>query len=177
MANVLPQEERRELKQRQVIHLLLVGAVMCVGIALVLALAVLPVYVQTKIGTLSKSDEQMRQEALRAESEKAERDELISTKKRTSVLASIGKETEPIKALTLALGNKKEGITITSVSYNHKNKLGTLTLSGVVLNRQLLQEYIQALQTETIFTDVSVPIASLTRTEAGSFDIVISGTF
>jgi len=177
MTNLLPAEVIKKRRSRVVMNVLLTFGGLCSLMALVLTLSVLPAYLQAYTEKKGFEAYAATQEGVRATAQRAERDALVSAKKRSAALIAIAHEGSFSQAITAAIERRVKGIGITSFSYSHKDGGSTLSLTGVTPGRQTLQEYVRTLEAEPLFEKVDIPISALTRTEEGTFDVLITGTF
>ena len=143
--------------------------------AIVLALSIAPAYVSVRAETSALTLEMQQTKAATSRDGHAT---LAAAKKRVTALSDAAASGAAGDAITRVLADRDAAITVTSIQYSHATDgTGTLVVSGTAKTRQSVQSYVATLQSERLFTNVNIPVSSLTTSEAGKFDINISGTF
>lgn len=174
MSNVLPQSVTTQHTRVLRLRVFFVIATCLYGASAIMVIAVLPSYMQTRAETsaielsMTKTSTTTVQEA---------RTILSNAKRRADALHAIVGMQMVQKAVSEALGEAPEGISITTIRYEYGSKGGALTLSGTAPDRQDVLAYVQRLKLVGRFSDVSVPVSSLTSRDTGKFDILMSGAF
>lgn len=101
---------------------------------------------------------------------------LADIKAKTAALTAAAEERGMLSALEKVLSRKGEGIKVHSVSLRRGSSSGAIVVSGVAATREGLVAFSKDLQGEASFTQVVLPIASLTRARDVSFSITIDTT-
>ena len=156
---------------------LMVGSLAIVFIAGVLALGIVPTYLE---GHSARAEREAVLAALRdgsVDTERTERQVLSDAKKRAAALQAIGAPQRVREALELVVVDRTKGITLRSLTYTHKDDGSTLILSGKATDANVFKAYTAALKSKSLFQKVSVPLSSLANLEGGDFSLTLSGSF
>jgi Tfp pilus assembly protein PilN len=169
MANVLPPEEKkrvlREVRSRFVLTFamtLLIGAT-------VASLCLVPALISVRLATNSIPQDAELSQTVRDDQAKHARAFALVSALNPVVLAT----TTPSASVAAALAAKPAGVSVTGINYSK----GRLLLNGVSRDRQAVNDYREALEADTRFSSVSVPVAALVGTQDGRFTITLSGQF
>lgn len=110
--------------------------------------------------------------------------ELHRTDQVTTAVEAVATSTPVFDALVEALSLRPDSISITGVQYVRgmpdKKQIvppSTLILSGKASGRQAIDAYIAALQKNSHFKSVSVPLGTLVGAEGGVVTITLTGSF
>lgn len=105
------------------------------------------------------------------------RDDQTKHARALAVVAALGPSvlatTTPAATAFAALAAKPAGVSVTSLNYSK----GRMLVSGLSRDRQAVNDYREALESDTRFTSVTVPVAALVGTQDGRFTITLMGNF
>ena len=175
MTNVLPREALAAQSSALRARLLFGVSATFTLAALILALAVAPAFISAQVQVAALNSEISRSKAAATQGEQGV---LTAAQKRVAALTDVAKGTQAGAAITRLLADRSADISITNIQYQRiKSDTAKLTVSGNAKSRQSVQLYAQKLQTEPLFSSVSIPVSSLTTSEQGKFDLVITGAF
>ena len=169
MANVLPTEEKkRRMREVRSRFVLTTALVLLIGAAIASA-SLLPTLVSLQFAKSDLPEEAELSQTVRDDQAKHARALTLVTALSPVVLAT----TTPSKSAAAALSVKPAGVSVTSVNYSK----GRILLNGVSSDRQAVNDYRESLESNDMFTSVSVPVAALVGTQDGRFTITLSGSF
>lgn len=177
MTNVLPSEAREHMMRIMRARFILTGSLVVAGTACIAILAILPAFLSVYVpdsyvdpastGAASDSEVQV----------KLDREAIARTKVLLTELAPLARDTASASAVISAVYNlRPSGITIDRISYR-PGAPGTMSITGTTVNRESVSAYREKLARDGRFENVTVPVAALVGTLAGSFTITLSGTF
>lgn len=98
---------------------------------------------------------------------------LVDIRAKTAALSANSDERGMLASLEKVLSKRGQGIEITGVSLRRGSASGAIVVSGVADTREGLVAFSKELQGEASFSQVVLPIASLTRAKDVSFSITI----
>ena len=98
---------------------------------------------------------------------------LEDIKAKTRALSASADQRSMLVSLEKVLSKKGEGIRVTALSLRRGAETGAITVTGVADTRERLVAFSKELQGESTFSQVVLPIASLTRAKDVSFTITI----
>ncbi len=179
MINLLPPEHRtsveREYKFRLAsAYILLISIAIFIGVVLLL-----PSYffastqervAEQELAILESSSESVEREAINTQ--------LRETKERLINLTRT-EDKEPVFALIDTMSShKQDEVSITNISYSRGNQGNSLlSVGGVAATRDALLDFKRALETDTLFEEIELPVSSLAKEEDIQFSIQIKGAF
>ncbi len=172
MTNVLPLLDKKSLRQNVVSRIVIVAALALTIVGVVGALALVPAYVsvhlpRTALANLTST----------SATSSDDRATVARFKLLVKELAPLVDERPSLgRALALLDEHRPKGVVL-DMMYYRSGSPGTLVVSGSVSKRDLVGEYRTALEKAAFFTDISVPVAALVGTSAGSFTMTLTGDF
>ena len=179
MVNVLPEETLRAVRGGFRDRLLLVGALVFLGLALLSCLALLPAYIALRIEqdivpgnvTTSAMPDQSPQS-------KAERADIMRSEGLVkSITPYVAATSSPTQTLITVLSMRPRGVQIDHVHMSSPVGGRAITIEGVAPGRDEINQYREALAKNPGFRSVSVPVGALVAADGGKFSITITGTF
>jgi hypothetical protein len=174
MTNVLPLLEKKRLRQTVVSRIVIVASLACVVVGMVGMLALVPAYVSVHVPRVALAN---LSNANANATSSADRDTVARFKLLVKELAGLVDERQSLgRALALLDEHRPKGVAL-DMLYYRSGSPGTLVVSGSVSKRDLVGEYRVALEKAAFFTDISVPVAALVGTSAGSFTMTLTGNF
>ncbi len=169
MTNVLPLPAQQSLWAMHRARFLIVLSLVCIGLAMLAFIALMPSYFALESNTLSEA-QMSAQGSSAAES-------LKSMSKSQALLSAltpiIFATSSPSAAIERALALRPKGVTVQRIRYVGASK--NIQLAGAA-NRDALTAYRTALENDGMFSSVSVPVAALVGT-SGQFSVTLSGKF
>jgi len=171
MANVLPFEEKKRLSRRMFARFIFVLSLTLILGAVIASLALLPAILQVRIAqeALTSPENEVARTA-RDDQAKGARAQILMDALSPIVLATSTPATE---ALDAALALKPASVSISNISYGP----GSIQLSGVSNNRQAVNAFRDALEKDSHFKTVAVPVAALVGTQDGRFTMTLTGNY
>jgi len=96
-----------------------------------------------------------------------------------SIVALISPEdTKMYSVLKVILGKKPAGISITSIDYARNDGApSSLSFQGVAASRSALIQFSKTLQSEKMFSSVSLPVSNLAKESDIKYSLTVSGDF
>ena len=182
MSNVIIQEQLREWNREMIGRLLLATGIVGILGAVVVALALLPAYIDARTERVHREEALA---AIQAETEqgaktaggRVDRNTLLAVRKRLQAFEEISKGQRVAEAIAFVVERRPEGMQIRSLNYMREEKEGLLDLGGSVDDRALLRPYADEFKGKELFTRATIPITSLARLEGGAFSISTAGPF
>ena len=174
MANVIPDEMRRDIeryKRARYILAAAAAALVCAGVALAL---LLPSY----LGILIDAHRTVPAFAAVTPAQQASDAAAIAHMNALlAVLAPIAQASStPTDVIARVLALRPSGVHIDQIIYQSGTP-SSLMLSGAADTNSEIKAYQTVLSADPHFTSVSVPVGALVGTEGGHFSITLSGTF
>jgi Tfp pilus assembly protein PilN len=99
--------------------------------------------------------------------------ELAAFTERVSILKNYSRPPTVGRVFALATGDLPQGVYLSSLQFTPNDSGGAVSLAGIASTRQALLDYTAALQKESAFSGVSVPVSAL----AGDKNIPFSLAF
>ena len=175
MTNILPKDTRTALVRTARAKFIAVGAVVVLAAGLVAIFAILPAFFLAYIprAALEESAQQTTSDT------QTESDRAIAARTR-AILGAVGplvaEKPSAEEAIAAALAATPSSISVGSISYRSGTP-GTIVISGSAKSREQVNAYREALQKDSHFQEVSIPVAALVGTLAGSFTVTLTGPF
>lgn len=175
MANLLPPDAKNALRSARTAHLVAFGAAALLASAALTFFALLPSYITLKMQEVRSTKSNEAQSAEVAASKK----DLAHTQGLVVLLAPIATSTSFLGSLGALLGDRPPGAHVESISYtkNASDKKGQIIVSGASASRENINTFRIALEKDSHFDSVVVPINALTGAEEGHFTITVKGAF
>lgn len=169
MANVLPIEEKKRVMRAARSRFVLTASLALLISAAIALASLLPALISVRLAKSAIPEEAPLSGEARDDQAKHARALALTTAISPIVLAT----TTPSASVVAALSARPAGVSVTSVSYSK----GRLLITGTSRDRQAVNDYREALETDARFTSVSVPVAALIGTQDGRFTITLGGSF
>ena len=176
MSNVLPASARAKVMRIVRARFLMTGSLVFSAGAIVATLSLMPAYLSVVIPRMSLSGASpiTGQERVQEESD---RDIASRMRSLIAVLAPFSEVHPPVHdVIARVYAIRPSGIAIERIMYKAGSQ-GEITVVGTALSRDHVNAYREALEGETIFASVSVPVAALVGASAGNFTVTLKGTF
>ncbi len=169
MTNVLPLPAQKSLWGMHRARFLIVLSLVLIVLAVLAFVALLPSFVALESNTLSAA-ELDKQGVSAADSLKSmQKSQLLLT----TVSPLIYSTSTPTAAMTKIIELRPKGATIQKIRYSGSSR--TIQVAGSA-NREALTAYRTALESDGMFTTVSVPVGALVGS-SGQFSITLGGKF
>ena len=178
MFTFLPYEQRQIVAREYKKKLLLIYVVLIIFAGIVWIASLIPSYMLVKLNR----DEALTQKmspVLNIDTEKlsATERELALAKEKLSVLKPLS-DRQPLSTVFSKFFYRiPSGITLSSISINRGIEKGTVILSGVATNRDVLVSFAKALEGEAFFKKVELPVSNFTKGKDVPFTISLSASF
>ncbi len=177
MANLLPFENKKKLRAEYHYRVTIIAAAAFLITVLIAGVFLLPSYF---IAQSKQIAAESRVEVLKKVSEsKEDRDiqaALATANKKLSILAS--SEHEPIsKHFETVIALRPSGIGITSLFYGRTAQVSHIDLEGYAKTREALLAFKKALERQSSFTEIILPITHLVKENDINFSMTIHGDF
>ena len=170
MANLLPLDAQKNRWGAERSRFVVLVSLVSLITSFICALALLPAYVVllfTTVPTNSVVESRLTVAEIRADTD------AVAAAQAYLVLApALGTIATSTEALNRTLTTRPKGITIDHVAYTP----GTFMLSGITDTRESINSYRALLDSEPLFSSVSVPVSNLVGT-GGSFTVTVRGSF
>ena len=179
MSNLLPKERFEFVWDDYRSRLILTGALVFLGVAILAGIAFLPAYVALKVegnsqekqsaGVSSQSDSNPQ--------DKAERTDILRSQTLLASIAPIVSATSsPTGILNSALALRPNGVSVSRISFV-SGKSGSVIINGDARGREDINQYRDALSKDGRFKGVSIPVGALVGGDGGAFAITLTGDF
>lgn len=171
MSNVLPPEYiQQELARARARYVRTTGRLLLIS-AVVAFIALIPAYMSVRLARNALEQEVgITEDAdTKAAQLEASRAQAIITALKPVAMAT----SSPSSALQAALSVKPAGISIKVITYGK----GTLTLTAAGVNREVINDYRDALDAHPLFSSVVIPVAALVGAQEGKLTITLKGAF
>ncbi|KKU70080.1 MAG: hypothetical protein UY17_C0022G0008 [Candidatus Beckwithbacteria bacterium GW2011_GWC2_47_9] len=181
MFNLLPIEQKREIKREYILRLLIAGGAMAFISLAIAAFLVLPSYFIALAEYRLVLAEQLAAENLLELKEAAElRTVMRESRDKLSVSALLGGEVSPSEVLDKALSARanNEGVKIRGIRWERKTeKVFAVTLTGEADNRDALLSFKKGLDRDGTFEKVLLPVSNFANAENINFIISAEAVF
>jgi hypothetical protein len=172
MANLLPETAQKKIHAEYRARFLLAGSFLAMSVALFTALALFPSYAvlfvtRPAAAAQASQVQQSKQDAADVAVAQALAFQLAPSASASSSIST---------ALLDALGKRPGGVHIDSIVYVGGTP-ATIAVGGVADSRDMLDKYRTALQGNSRFTAVNLPVGDLVGVKGGRFTITLSGKF
>jgi len=176
MANLISKKEHTTRRHEVLGRVMLVLSLAVLITSVSAILAMLPRYFDFSAERITREVELLPLDQAE-DGEMSDRDTLINARKRTNALERIGKPKQLVNSLVHLVNQSPEGVSIRSIVYSKKDGMGTLSVSGIIVDSDAFKDYAEILKGWEFFQKVEIPITSLANTEGGKFSINIIGNF
>jgi hypothetical protein len=176
MANVILLEQLRAWNRETIGRLILTASAAIVVTSIVTVLALLPSYIDTRASVVALTTFRDATPAGNSETAPTERSTLNGARKRLAALDVLGAEYRLAEAVALIIDLRPQKTRIHAFVYVREGKKGTLNITGVIENRTLLKGYAE-LKGREIFSNATIPLASLAGSDSGAFSLSVTGDF
>ncbi|PIR84143.1 hypothetical protein COU18_00080 [Candidatus Kaiserbacteria bacterium CG10_big_fil_rev_8_21_14_0_10_51_14] len=171
MSNLLPRDAEKAIWRMYLGRFILAGSLVAIISAALATFALLPMYValhSDKSGAPELSSGEKRAATQQERSEIAHAQSLVTT-----LSPFLSAPSTVSVAIETALTLRPKGVYVDRIRYVS----GEIMLVGEASTREGISAYRQALQSNSYFTTVSVPIGDLAGTQGGRFSVTLTGTF
>lgn len=181
MANVLPIEDRKALKQSYWLRLAITAAFMATAAMTIGTVSLIPSYLSAR----TELSEVMRYQEVQGDTrEAAKSDTAVQTARvvNTQIETALAVEdvTSPARAIQYLMRDWEahaQDIIISGFTYSmleeKKKKIPQLRISGEARNRSALNEFVQTLRANSMFTNVVFPVSDLAGEGVVDFSLTI----
>lgn len=170
MLNLLPQEERRALRDNERMRFVAVAALFFAGVCVLSALMLAP-----SLMTLLFERAHVARELALLEDTSASDTEfdgaLLLLKADTSSLKNVLEHSLPSELFALILAEKRQGVAITDMSYQETGE--QLRISGIAQTREAFVGLTHALESSPRFVSVAFPVSGLAQNTDLPFSITL----
>ncbi|RJQ33555.1 hypothetical protein C4568_04460 [Candidatus Parcubacteria bacterium] len=172
MSNVLPPENQKRILASQRTRFIFVFAEVAIVVAFVFYIMLLPSTLMLAY-TGNKTEEDPTATSTAAAYNTTLREAKLSIMQLDTVLKAT---TTPSTIVDAVLAAKPEGIAIDTMMYT-KGSPGKMVVGGHAARPDLIQAFRTALDADTRFDSVNIPVSAVFGSDTGAFTITISGTF
>ncbi len=179
MSNLLPKERLEFVWADYRSRLILAGALVFLGVAILAGIAFLPAYVVLRVGTSSQEKQSAdiaSQSGANSQSRTERADILRSQMLLARVAPIISATSSPTEILNSALALRPNGISINHINFV-SGKGGSVIINGEARGREDINQYRDSLSKGGRFEGVSIPVGALVGSEGGAFTITLTGNF
>jgi hypothetical protein len=172
MANLLPETVQKKIHTEYGARFLVAGSFLAMGVALFTALALSPSY-----AVLFVTRPAAVEQASQVQQSKQDAADVAVAQTLAFQLAPAASASSSISmALLDALEKRPSGVHIDSIVYVGGTS-ATVAVGGVADSRDVLDKYRTALQRDSRFTAVNLPVGDLVGVKGGRFTITLAGKF
>lgn len=179
MSNVLPKETLQVEWNRFRDRLLLVGALVFLGTAVLSGLALLPAHVALQVEEKNAAQQSTGGSAAAFAANQQMRSERTDIVRAQALLDTVGgivsATSSPTDAIGAVLALRPSGVRVDHITFM-SGETGTLTIDGISQGRENINQYREALAKNGRFKSVTVPVGSLVGAAGGRFTITLTGT-
>ena len=176
MANVLPVTDRMKLRRSYWLRLFITFAFMVVAAATVGFVSLVPAYFTAKT---ELAEAEQYQEIQNETRDVGKNDTAVLTARFVNAQTTEALKTDTLSAadaMHLVIPNWEQharDIIISGFSYELKNEMPSLRISGEARDRASLNAFVQTLRSDDAFVDVSFPVSDLVGGDVVTFSITL----
>jgi hypothetical protein len=172
MSNLLPEANKKKIESEYRARFILAGSFLAMGAAIFTVLVLSPSF-----GVLYVTSPGVVEQAAAAQQNKSDSAELARAQALLLQFSPVASATSSIsRALGAALTHRPKGVHIDSISYT-PGKEAVISLGGIADSREVMDKYRAALQDDTQFTSVKLPVGDLVGVTGGRFTVTLTGKF
>lgn len=179
MSNLLPKERLDLVWEDYRSRLILTGALVFLGAAILAGNAFLPAYVALKVGE-NAQEQQKASSLLQSDpnpQSRAERADILRSQNMlTNVTPIVSATSSLTETLTSALERRPNGVLVNRINVV-SGKSGSVVITGDANGREEINQYKDALSKDARFEGVSIPVGTLVGSGGGAFTITLTGNF
>lgn len=179
MSNVLPEKSLRAVWNRFRDRMVLTGALVFFGVAVLSGLALLPAYIVLQVEQKSLAQQDILDSAMSNLNprDKAEQNDIVRAQSFLArITPFISATSSTTKIIETALALRPKGVRINGVSITDQNRR-KITVEGVAPGREEINRYRETLLTSGHFNSVSIPVGTLVGVEGGKFTITLTSAY
>lgn len=176
MLNLLPTEEKKNVRSEYRCRLLSVGLMFSLVVFIISTVLLFPslVKINFNINQAEKSLEVLNGKAVLGGYQDLE-NIVKQTKLEIDFLdKAISNQTHVADKIIRVLKNKPAGIKVENITWLSSNNSKGLILGGKSSSRDILNQYYNALNSDNFFAKVALPISDLAKSSGGQFSITIN---
>lgn len=176
MLNLLPTEEKKNVRSEYRRRLLSVGLMFSLAVFIITIVLLLPslVKINFNINQAGGSLEVLNSKAALGDYQDSA-NIVKQTKSEIDFLnKAISNQTQVADKIIRVLKNKPAGIKVENITWLNSNNGRKLILGGKSSSRDILNQYYNMLNSDSFFAKVALPISDLAKSSGGQFSITIS---
>lgn len=180
MFTLLPQEYKKKVLKEYTLRRIIVGTIFIVAIGIIASVILIPIYISGHIEAqqLTGRIDLLQKTSEDAGAQKAS-SEVVAIQSKLKMLGGNTSYVFMNDVLKVAIQQRGNSIKLTSFSYKKgdKDTSSRLSVSGVAVNRESLQEYGKRLESGDMFDTVDIPIGNFAQNKNIQFTINAEGSF
>lgn len=174
MRNLLPEKNRQLVTREYYMRLAVVSLLLLAVVSLIGIVTLLPAYFSARAKLAS-----VQAEATFVEQSLSARDSTAVQAVRTindelRAIRSVQDEPRIEELVRAVLSGKPTGISLSSVNFEKEGNGGNMLIRGVAVSRDALLSFRRALEAESRFSAVDLPISNLAQTEDIDFTLTLT---
>ena len=175
MANLLPPPAKENIRQMDTARFIMLGSFALIAAALIACVSILPSYILLKVQEAEESDAAAAQSSEVA----SVKTDLTKSQALVTQFTPLATSSPFLATFESILTNRSRGLQLKELSYTRATKgtNGEIILDGVSASRDDINAFRVALDADSRFSNVSVPVSALAGAQDGRFTITLNGAF
>ncbi|HEC30530.1 MAG TPA: hypothetical protein ENI66_00760 [Candidatus Yonathbacteria bacterium] len=176
MANLLPLSEKKKIQREYKLRLSIVVMMLFAGLVAISGVLLAPSFILSSF-KYNSAEKRLVAEKKKISDSSDGVDPIKVAKEVNAQLVVLSKETSglplPYSVFTTIIKHKPELLKVDAMFYDIKKEDGSVVVGGVSKDRKTLLAFLQALESDEMFTDVELPISSFVKGQDIKFSIKI----